>query len=57
MPTQPALPDIDWSDVCGDVEPEPRREPRVCRSDLWACGLDADQIRNMTTVNVQGSYL
>ena len=50
MTVQEPLP-IDWSDV-DDAEPEPRRdrEPQMSRLDLWACGLDADQLQTMTTI-------
>ena len=50
MTAQLPLP-IDWHDV-DDEEPEPRRatEPRFSRLDLWACGLDADQLQTMTTI-------
>ena len=55
MTAQPALPDIDWTDVCGDSEPEPR-SARYER-DLDGQGLTALQRHTITDIEITGSYL
>ena len=44
---------IDWSDVCGDAEPEPPRHDR----DLDGQGLDPEKRATITDIPLKGSYL
>lgn len=56
---QPALPDIDWSDVCGDAEPYDSDgiEPDSHLSDLKGQGVRLVRLYTMTDVPITGRYL
>ncbi|WP_265560788.1 hypothetical protein [Streptomyces hygroscopicus] len=58
MTARQPVPAIDWTDVCGDTQPDPTPEMRSAeRRDLWGCGLTADQMHHMTTVTPKPEYL
>jgi hypothetical protein len=52
---QPVLPEIDWSDVCPDADPDDDIAPRD--RDLHGQGLTAVQLHTMTDVPLVGEYL
>lgn len=56
---QPELPDIDWSDVCGDAEPYGRDENEADShlSDLKGQGVRLVRLHTMTDIPITGRYL
>lgn len=58
--TQPDLPAIDWTDICGNTEPAAPADTKPAHPklhDLIGQGLTAFDLRTMTDVPVKGGYL